>query len=185
MLLKQQTLIQIAKENQLASIEYKESMVEDEVPTDFPVGSLVLRHQEGKPNKLSVKWLGPYEVISKTSNDNEYEIKYLASNKTYYAHIMQLKPYHSNAYHDPTKAAYADQNLFEIDKIISHRIPGVNNNKLNNANKTKALFRVRWKDYTEDDDTEEPWNELKSTIFLHDYLRLIHADALIPASFKQ
>jgi hypothetical protein len=53
MLNKQNTLIQIAKENQLASIEYKQAMVEDEVPTDFAVGSLVFRHQEGKPNKLS------------------------------------------------------------------------------------------------------------------------------------
>jgi hypothetical protein len=185
MLLKQQTLIQIAKENQLASIEYKESMIEDEVATDFPVGSLVLRQQEGKPNKLSVKWLGPYEVINKKSNDNEYEIKHLATNKIYYAHTMQMKPYHANAYHDPTKAAYVDQQLFEVDKIISHRIPGFSNNKLNNTNKTRSLFRVRWKDYDEDDDTDEPWDNLKSNTSLHEYLRTVHADALIPASFKQ
>ena len=186
MLIKQQTLIQIAKDNQLASIEYKESMIEDEVPTDFPVGSLGLRHQEGKPNKLFVKWLGPYEVINKKSNDNEYEIKHLATNKIYYAHIIQLKSYHANAYHDPSKAAYVDQQLFEVEKIISHRIPGFSNNKLNNNNnKTKALFLVRWKDYGEDDDTEEPWNSLRSNTSLHEYLKLVHADALIPASFKQ
>ena len=160
-------------------------MVEDKVLTDFPVGSLVLRHQEGKSNKLSVKWLGPYEVINKKSNDNEYEIKHLATNKIYYAHIMQLKSYHANAYHDLSKAAYVDQQLFEVEKIISYRIPGFSNNKLNNTNKTKALFRVRWRDYGEEDDTEEPWDSLRSNTSLHEYLKLVHADALIPASFKQ
>ena len=98
---------------------------------------------------------------------------------------MNLKPYHANAYHDPSKAAYADQQLFEIDKIISHRIPGSNNNKLNNNNKTKALFRVRWRDYGEEDDTDEPWDNLRNNISLHEYLKSVHADALIPASFKQ
>ena len=41
--------------------------------------------KEGKPNKLSVNWLGPYEVINKSLNDNEYEIKHLATNKIYYS----------------------------------------------------------------------------------------------------
>ena len=185
MLTKQQTLMNIARENQLTSIEYKQAMVENEVPTDFPIGSLVLRQNENKTNKLSVKWLGPFEVISRRLNDNEYEIKHLGSNKVYYAHTKQLKPYHANAYHDPTKDAYADQLLFEVDNIISHRIPGTNNNKLTNANKTKALFRVRWKDYGEDDNTDEPWDNVKSNVKLHDYLRQIHAEALIPASYKQ
>ena len=103
--MKQQTLMIIARENQLISIEYKQAMVEHEVPTDFPIGSLVLRRNENKGNKLSVNWLGPF---SKKLNDNEYEIKHLASNKVYYAHTMQLKRYHVNAYHDPTKDAYVD-----------------------------------------------------------------------------
>ena len=44
---------------------------------------------------------------------------------------------------------------------------------------------MRWKDYGEDDDTDEPWDSLKSNVSLHEYLKLIHADALIPASYKQ
>ena len=48
MLMKQQALMNIARENQLTSIEYKQAMVENEVPTDFPIGSLVLRQNENK-----------------------------------------------------------------------------------------------------------------------------------------
>ena len=48
-----------------------------------------------------------------------------------------------------------------------------------------APTHTRWKDYSEDDDTEEPWDNVKSNVKFHEYLQQLHAEALIPASFKQ
>jgi hypothetical protein len=62
--------------------------------------------------------------------------------------------------------------MWEVDEIIAHR---------GSAKKRSAMtFRVRWTGFTEDDDTWEPWKNLRKNLKLHAYLRKSKLTALLP-----
>jgi len=72
--------------------------------------------------------------------------------------------------------------LFVIEKIIGHKT--INNAALNSNNKTTSLFKVKWLNYSDEDNTEEPWTNVKSTLALHEYLKSINLSHLIPKQYQ-
>lgn len=60
---------------------------------DFKEGDLVLVIALSKPNKLSVNWIGPGEVVKQLSETN-YVIRYPAKDKSQAYHVNMLKPYY-------------------------------------------------------------------------------------------
>ncbi|GFW16450.1 retrovirus-related Pol polyprotein from transposon 412 [Trichonephila clavipes] len=63
------------------------------VKRQFQPGELVLVIALSRPNKLSVQWVGPGEIVQQLSETN-YVIKFPEKDKTHVYHVNMLKPYH-------------------------------------------------------------------------------------------
>jgi hypothetical protein len=73
---------------------------------------------------------------------------------------------------DPIEIARKDRGEFVIESILDHQgLPAV---------KTKMQFLVKWKGYDHEENTWEPWKELRNTEALHIYLRDNKLARLIP-----
>ncbi|GFW98975.1 retrovirus-related Pol polyprotein from transposon 297 [Trichonephila clavipes] len=59
----------------------------------FQLGELVLVIAPSRPNKLSVQWVGPGEIVQQLSETN-YVVKFPEKDKTHVYHVNMLKPYH-------------------------------------------------------------------------------------------
>ncbi|GFW75687.1 retrovirus-related Pol polyprotein from transposon 412 [Trichonephila clavipes] len=63
------------------------------VKRQFQLGELVLVIAPSRPNKLSVQWVGPGEIVHQLSETN-YVVKFPEKDKTHVYHVNMLKPYH-------------------------------------------------------------------------------------------
>ncbi|GFS81680.1 retrovirus-related Pol polyprotein from transposon 412 [Trichonephila clavipes] len=63
------------------------------VKRQFQLGELVLVIAPSRPNKLSVQWVGPGEIVQQFSETN-YVVKFPEKDKTHVYHVNMLKPYH-------------------------------------------------------------------------------------------
>ncbi|GFV87930.1 SCAN box domain-containing protein [Trichonephila clavipes] len=54
---------------------------------------MVLVIATSRPNKLSVQWVGPGEIVQQLSETN-YVVKFPEKHKTHFYHVNMLKPYH-------------------------------------------------------------------------------------------
>ncbi|GFX27125.1 retrovirus-related Pol polyprotein from transposon 297 [Trichonephila clavipes] len=63
------------------------------VKRQFQLGELVLVIAPSRPNKLSVQWIGPGEIVQQLSETN-YVVKFPEKDKTHVYHVNMLKPYH-------------------------------------------------------------------------------------------
>ncbi|GFW96402.1 retrovirus-related Pol polyprotein from transposon 412 [Trichonephila clavipes] len=63
------------------------------VKRQFQPGELVLVIAPSRPNKLSVQWVGPGEIVQQLSETN-YVIKFPERDKTHVYHVNLLKPYY-------------------------------------------------------------------------------------------
>ncbi|GFT17444.1 retrovirus-related Pol polyprotein from transposon 412 [Trichonephila clavipes] len=63
------------------------------VKRQFQLGELVLVITPSRPNKLSVQWVGPGEIVQQLSKTN-YVVKFPEKDKTPVYHVNMLKPYH-------------------------------------------------------------------------------------------
>ncbi|GFY33589.1 retrovirus-related Pol polyprotein from transposon 412 [Trichonephila clavipes] len=63
------------------------------VKRQFQLGELVLVIAPSRPNKLSVQWVGPGEIVQQLSETN-YVVKFPEKDKTHVYHVNMLKPYH-------------------------------------------------------------------------------------------
>ncbi|GFU11046.1 hypothetical protein TNCV_2833881 [Trichonephila clavipes] len=62
------------------------------VKRQFQLGELVLVIAPSRPNKLSVQWVGPGEIVQQLSETN-YVVKFPEKDKTHVYHVNMLKPY--------------------------------------------------------------------------------------------
>ncbi|GFW40263.1 retrovirus-related Pol polyprotein from transposon 412 [Trichonephila clavipes] len=63
------------------------------VKRQFQPGELVLVIAPSRPNKLSVQWVGPGEIVQQHSETN-YVVKFPEKDKTHVYHVNMLKTYH-------------------------------------------------------------------------------------------
>ena len=151
-----------------------------ETPTVFPVNSYVLlqyhsglgNHQG--PTKLHTRWQGPFRVIK--SRGSQYTLQNLVTLRESVHHIQELAPFHWNAeLVDPKEVAWRDQDRFQVESIISHQ---------GDMRRVSTLtFRVRWQGFPPEEDTIEPWKNLRSNAALHAYLRRSGQESKIPREF--
>ncbi|GFU11067.1 retrovirus-related Pol polyprotein from transposon 412 [Trichonephila clavipes] len=62
------------------------------VKRQFQLGELVLVIAPSRPNKVSVQWVGPGEIVQQLSETN-YVVKFPEKDKTHVYHVNMLKPY--------------------------------------------------------------------------------------------
>jgi hypothetical protein len=154
--------------------------------TEFPIGSYVLRDYyksgfgSGASSKLDTLRRGPYKVIAKSPEGNAYVIQNLVTGKEETRQIHLLRPYHYDATRDDTEVQLRQEamkdypDVFEVERVLEHK---------GHFNKKKELlFLVKWKNYSSEDNTWEPWKNVMYNEALHKYLNDIGRTNMIPAS---
>ena len=134
----------------------------------------MLKYGENPPSKLHARWQGPFRVLS--FEGDAYTIQNLVTLTVYTRNIHELAPFKWDAtVVDPVNVAAMDDQEFFVERILAHE---------GNLNKVSSLrFKVRWTGYGAEDDTWEPWKNLRDTDQLHAYLRSINQERLIPKKF--
>ena len=122
---------------------------------------------KGGSRKLAPLWIGPYKVVEKTTPDT-YRIQLPLGLRLHPEfHTSLLKPYHQDV--DTTRnnrpnegmiAAGGDEGYL-VDSIVGHKKRG-----------RSVFFRVRWLGYSPEEDTWEPYENLKKPVghLLVDYV---------------
>lgn len=137
--------------------KYMQSRFEES--PDFAVGSLVLIPFQSRTNKLSAKWQGPYEVISRDSN-HTYRIRHLTSKRIAKVHVSSMTQYvHSDIASDSDTAG-RDNNEWEVDHIVSH----------SGTTLRTLKFKIRWLGYDASEDSDLPLRAVNELKALDDYL---------------
>lgn len=131
-------------------------------PTTFHVNDLVLvqvpTHE--KHSKIRSVWNGPMTITK--VNGNAYTCQNLISLEEKQFHVERLKIYKPDPHVSDKEAALWDSKEYIIDEIIDHQ-PG--------PTKAKWKFLVRWLDYGVDDDSWEPFVNVKHTSQFAKYIR--------------
>lgn len=171
----QATLIKVAQETQLETDLHHMSQFDSEF-TEYPINSYVLyEHPEGPHNKFKMRKRGPFQVINIVGST--YTIEDLISHKHITTHIKNLTPFNYDENRtNPTTVAMHDQEEFPIDYILNHR---------GDKTRRKTLeFLVRWKGFPPEEDSWEPYSNLRDTDQLIKYLSEHKMKALIGTKHK-
>jgi hypothetical protein len=139
--------------------------------TDFSINDYVLRRHpqevgtSGPINKYSSWWRGPYLVIDKKWHTKKgkwvYTIRNLVNLKCYEVDVTHIKPFYFDpTYTTPLHVAVRDTDEYVVDHIVEHKLTD-----------TGHLWRVRWADYSDADDTWEPFEHLKDVDAFHVYCK--------------
>ena len=146
--------------------------------TEFPINSYVLQRYENEehrpPHKLNTALRGPHKVVGHHKDKDVYTVQSLLTNKLEDFSVHDLQPF----YYDPERVnpfdiALKDQQNFRVEAILEH--------KGNKNFRASLSFKVKWLGY--DEETWEPWGNVKDNIILHEYLKANKMKALIPRRF--
>ena len=176
LLVQQETILRVAREHQIKQDAFHMQEF-DPLYAEFPINSYVLYTPPlGKRRpKINMTHDGPFQVLNKIGDI--YTIQHLVTGKPFDTHISNLRPFFFDPTNvDPKDIAVANEGEFYIDRIISHR--GDTNRR------SRMEFKVRWLGYTEDDDTWEPYSQLRDTEQLLTYLRANRLVKLINKKHK-
>lgn len=141
--------------------------------TEFAIDTHVLvAYEAGPPTRLHTRWRGPMKILSR--HKSEYLLLDLVTGKEKTFHVKNMRIFRFDPLSvDPLDVARRDYSEFFVEKIIEHK---------GDFRKVSTLtFKVRWLRYTDEYDTWEPWKNLRNLAPLHEYLRSIGKDKLIPS----
>ena len=178
-LMQQETAVSVAKKRQeehdLHHISSKQV-----VETKYSAGDLVLlawpitrMSPNGRPSKLDALYRGPYKVLG--GKDGVYQLLDLVTGKPLdNKSVHALKPfYYDSTRTDPLQVALKDNpEMYLVEEVLNHR--GVW------SRKDTLMFRVKWRGFSESENTWEPWHFLRDTAELHAYLRKVNRSKFIP-----
>ena len=146
--------------------------------TEFPIGSYVLLdYPTDPPTGLHLLRRGPFRVIQ--FNKNDYVLLDLVTNKELNpVNITRLRQFdYDPLVTDPRLVANRENRVFDVEKVLAHR---------GNTKRLGSLeFLVQWRGFSSDDNSWEPWKNLRTNFVLHDYLRSKGLDAFIPHTFRR
>ncbi len=173
----QRTLIEVARNNQLATDSHHMS---EAVPFSrvFPNNSYVLyRPPDNRRLKRQMSKAGPYIVVSVLGD--KYSIQdLLLTHKVVDTHASNLSEfrYDPTTGLNPTEGAARNAGEFFVDKIVDHTG--------NVRRRSGMAFRVCWKGYTPDDDTWQPIKTVRETQAFVNYCRENKFSSLVSKRFK-
>ena len=175
---RQKVLIEVAQENQHKFDTQHRMSKYDPNFTEFPINSYVLlEHPGGNRKKLQTKKQGPFQVVNIVGST--YTIQNLINHKTMDVHISTLTPFNYDPSRtDPESVAAHDSLEFTVDSILDHRG--------DKYRRSTMEFLTRWRGYGPDTDSWEPYNALRDTEALLQYLKnpTNKLKSLIPNKFK-
>jgi hypothetical protein len=176
LLMQQNNLLQVAFETQQRTDTHHMSQYDDDF-TEFPINSYVLvEPPEGSAPKLNMRKKGPFLVVNHIGN--VYTLKHLLNNrKDFDIHISRLTPFHFDpTVNTPEEVAMHDEQEFTIESILGHR---------GDTNRRSTMqFLVKWFGYADEENSWEPFHNLRNTQPLIDYLNQNRLRKLIPKQHK-
>ena len=152
---------------------------EDTVLRAFNEGDFVLqvKNSTGAKGKLLPRWLGPKLVLSRRDNDPTHpvlELFDLVSSKTTQASIDDCRIFHTGWFNEPTmlqdlnRLAALDKEEYEVEAILEHRPTGPKRNL--GVKPSEYWFKVKWSGFSDEENSWEPYSELKDLLPLNEYL---------------
>ena len=131
---------------------------------EYPINSYVLvEYRNGPPNSLVTRWEGPMRIVNKMGS--KYTLQNLVLSECSDYHVTKLKEFrYDPEITDPSLVANRDVQAWEIDKIITH------NGDIHGSRKDLD-FLVKWKGYDDIYNRWLPWEEVRQTQQLRNYLR--------------
>jgi hypothetical protein len=172
----QNTLFNLARKIMIDSDRDHLAQNNDTV-TEFQPNSYVLVAQRSAPEtRLHTLWRGPLRVIR--SNNGEYTLLDLTTNKEKEYHVTQLKPFKFNPMRtDPLDVARKDYLEFFVESVLTHR---------GQPNRISTFqFLIKWLGYDESHNSYEPWENVREMEIIHLYLIQNNLRRLIPAKFQE
>ena len=153
-------------------------------PTSYSVNEFVLlAHRRGgvagkrqKPDKLSLEYKGPYRVTN--VQGTRYSLQDLLTGKQLPTqHISSLAPFvYDRAIVDPEEVARKAAREFTIEKISDIR----GNKQLRKYLRSKLELKVHWAGYDSDEDTWEPYANVKLSRAFKEYCDAHQLQYLLP-----
>ena len=155
------------------------------LPTEYPIGTYVLaQYPENRmgrmpPTKFHTQWKGPMQVISNIGS--KYTVRNLVTGKLEDYHVTALKHFTvDNEHTDPEKVAQKDYKTYITEAIIDHRPK----TKLRDVRRGRLEFLVKWQGYPAEQNTWEPWRNLRRNLHVHEYMRRHKLASLIPRKLR-
>ena len=139
---------------------------------------LQLKNSTGAAGKLLPRWLGPKLVLARQDNDPSHPMLVLfdlVSSKTKQASIDDCRLFHTGWFDEPTmlqdlnRLAALDKEEYEVESILEHRPAGSKRNA--NVKPSAYWFKVKWAGFSDEENSWEPYSELRSLLPLEEYLR--------------
>ena len=125
------------------------------------------------PHKLASYLKGPMRVIS--HNGPRYTLLDLTTNKEVQTHVTTLRQFlYDPQTTDPRQIANKDKQLYDVERIISHKGTW--------THKKTLKFEVKWVGY--DETTLEPWKNLLHNARLHDYVKSHKKTSMLPQKYR-
>ena len=179
-LAQQAAVIASAQANQLAhNAEHMGSKPHE--LTEFKVGDYVLlawpvtrMAPNGRPTKLDALYRGPYQVVS--SHLDRYQIRNLVTNTLEpdkSVHSLKLFKFDASRT-NPRDIALKDfKDMYLVEKVLAHRGKA--------DRRSNMSFLVKWLGYDKpEDNTWEPFANIRDNEILHEYLRSKKLKRFIP-----
>jgi hypothetical protein len=132
--------------------------------SEIKVGEYVLvTYPTRPPSKLSPIYRGPFIVVEKV-RDDIYKCRDITSNKVLEFHVDRLRIFKCSPDVQPEELlelAAVDKEEFVVEEIVDHRGTGKSGDPLE--------FRIRWAGWGPEDDTWEPYRQVKELEALDRY----------------
>ena len=134
---------------------------------------------KGPPAKTMTELAGPFQVLS-ANGDDSYALLNPATGKVKPSvHAQRLRIFKYDKEHtDPSVVALKDQQLHLVERVLAHR------GKASGRRKDLS-FHIQWLGYGPEDNTWEPWANLRDNLVVHQYLRDHDMASLIPERYHK
>ena len=145
----------------------------------FQEGDFVLQLKKttGARGKLITRWIGPRLVLSRRDNDATHpvlDLYDLVTSKKLEASIDDCRLFHTGWFTEPTmlqdlnRLAALDKEEYEVELILEHKPTGPRRNP--RTKPSDYWFKVKWAGFSDEENSWEPYSELKDLLPLEEYL---------------
>ncbi len=157
----------------------------NKLPTEYAIGSYVLalypntRMGRMPPSKLHTQWKGPLMIVNNIGS--KYTVRNLVSGKLEDYHVSSLKPFLMDPVStNPESIAQKDYRTWITEAVLDHKPK----RKISDIRRSQLQFLIKWEGYPSEENTWEPWKNVKHNLHVHEYLRTHKMASFVPKNAR-